>query len=589
MVRDIRIGPRAVISEWSDSTLGFRLAQSALPPDEGALAGSIFAGDDLIAACDGRLLPASSQVAAAVRVAEAYRRLGVECGRDLQGEFAFLLWDRARRVLIAGCDPVGTRTLAYALFGEGLLVSSRILALLRHPRVSRRLDPIYMAHALCDWWAQPPGTTAFTAIRRIRPGFALEWRDGRTVERRVDALRFDRATGKAPAQEYYERFWTVMQQTVSDALAPPGPACVALSSGLDSSCVAIAALARGEPLHALSLVAGAASGPDESTLTKRFVRSQAGLRCDPVDCGDGELLEDFRRSAPVPDEPNLLSAAFVPAWLRLAKEARARGFRVVLDGEGGDELFWLSSRFGDLVLERDWKAVLGYLNARGWRSTLWRQVIAPRLPGRLHAAWAAGGDRRIDPIPTWMTPAFRSSEAVHVALEQRREWLRKWRCSEVLPAVLDAAPTVGSRQAMRLLDAAVGIERRSPFLDRRVVEFAGTIPAALRIDPRQPKVFLRRALEGRVPAEVIVQEKNNRLYAWLQVRGLRNAREASKLVADIPFLRERVTSEALAMAIQGADSGRPLAPAAAEQAWSVLATARWMASLGADFDVPLGG
>ncbi len=179
---------------------------------------------------------------------------------------------------------------------------------------------------------------------------------------------------------------------------------------------------------------------------------------------------------------------------------------------------------------------------------------------------------------------FRSDSATSEALQQRGVWIGYRRAQEALPALLEVAPTVGSRQAMRLFLDALGIEARSPFLDRRMIELAMSLPSALLLDARRSKAFLRRALEGRAPVEVVEQPKSNRLYAWFQARGLEHpdALALGLRVSQNPTLSSRIQSDLFVRAMREATGAAgDVSMSTAEQLCAVLTVARWLDRLAA--------
>ncbi len=308
------------IQEWSDERVGLRIANVGRVAKPGEEACALFEDEDCVVVLDGRLV-SEEPGADASSVAQAYRRVGIDCGRSLRGEFAFVLWDKSRQLLLAGCDPVGLRSLAYCSLGETLLVSSRVLAVLRHRRVPPRLDRVYLAHALCDLWAQPPGMTPFAAIRRIRPGFALTAAHGSTVERRVDALRPAPGPRSRPqAADHFEQFWACLEDVVRDAADPAATLALELSGGLDSTSVAVAAVRAKRPVDAVSIVAAAANGNDERRGIEGFLRMHPSLAWYPTDCSRDRALGEPWHSLPIPDDPAVLAAAFLPARLLIWHE-----------------------------------------------------------------------------------------------------------------------------------------------------------------------------------------------------------------------------------------------------------------------------
>jgi asparagine synthetase B (glutamine-hydrolysing) len=351
----------------------------------------------------------------------------------------------------------------------------------------------------------------------------------------------------------------------------------------------LALLGRTGSLDALSVVADGAGGNDERAGIVELLRGNTRVRWHPVDCTADHALGEPWDELPITDEPAVLAAAFLPARIRLARATRDLGLEQLVDGEGGDELFGMSARFGDLVAERDWGAIARYVKARGARGALLHDFAMPRLPPPLRDAWLSRRWRRADPFPPWMSASFRDSEAAREALDQRREWAGFARLSARLPALLEVAPTVGSRSAMQLILSAFGIEGRSPLLDRRVVEFVGTIPAHLLMDPLVPKSFLRRALEGRAPSSVVHRPKSDQLYSWMQSRGLCHeaAHRLCDTIENLPWLHARVRPDALVRFIDSAQTTLPDWSFRAEQACSLLATARWLGRLHQTFGLHL--
>ncbi len=577
MLSQVALGG-ASVQEWQDVDAGVRIAVAGEGASDLTSESSLFVSEDAVAALDGRLLPLIHSVSDAARVVDAYRRHGTECARHLLGEFAFVLWDRTQRRILAGCDPIGLRSLAYCPVEGALLLCSRALALLHHPRVPRRLNRVYLAHAICDLWAQPAGTTPFAAIQRIQPGFALTAQGGHVVERRVDRITAAPPGGSRWSAEHsFARFWECLEGCVRDAISDEPRTAIELSSGLDSTAVALCAEKVGGARGTLSIVASA-SGADERKLIEAFVSGRPHLPWHAIDCSADRALGESWETLPVPDDPCVLAAAFRPAKLRMAGAARDLGYRLLLDGEGGDEAFGLAPRLGDLVAHGSFRALARYMAGRGWRSALVRELLVPRLPAVLRRSWAAREYRRVDPIPPWMSAAFRTSDVASEALEHRAAWSRHGRARDALPALLAVSPTVGSRMAARLFLSALGIRSRSPILDRRLLELVLALRPDLLADPRRSKIFLRRALGGRAPEAIVQQPKNNGLYAWFQAQGLRNVdvQACALSIRENPVLAGWVRTDVLACVVEETAGGAPSAAATMEQVCALISVDKWL-------------
>jgi asparagine synthase (glutamine-hydrolysing) len=465
---------------------------------------------------DGRL--SASTRSDSVELIERYLRWGDDCVAHVDGDYAFALWDRDRRRLLCGCDVLGRRTLGFHWDGSALLACTRVVTLLAHPRVPRRIDATYAAHALCELWAQPPGSTPFAGIRRLRPGFSLIV-DGSIpssptlTERRVATLSLGppRVWGRSGA--VVEEFWALLDASVARSLRGARQPCVLLSGGLDSGCVADAASRPRPELTAYSLVGQGTGAVDERRAIEAVLAANRRLRWRSVaTTADGPLVE-VSDETPVCDDPVIAGAALLPSSMRAWRSIVADGFDVALDGEGGDEIFDLPMRLGDLFRGRAWVAGVYYLARQpALRATIVRRIVVPNLRGRLLRAWTLRERRQRDPMPPWMSAAFRRTPAAEDALEQHTQWLSRWSFDQTFPALLENAPAVGSAQAIRLLQAAFGLTTRSPFMDRSIAEFASRLPVGLRVDPAHGKAFLRRAVAEHLPEQVRWRPKREPLY-----------------------------------------------------------------------------
>jgi asparagine synthase (glutamine-hydrolysing) len=396
-------------------------------------------------------------------------------------------------------------------------------------------------------------------------------------ERQVDALRLEEPPRGAHEADHVRRFWDVIGSAVGDALEAPGDGGIMLSGGLDSACNLVAALERRPGVDAFSILTCDTKDLDERKEIDALLRGRRTVRWHPIDCseGGGDSLDGL----PLPDEPVTLGAAFRPAKYRLATTASARGFVRLLDGEGGDELFDVAGRLWDLLGEREWGAAARYLVELGPRRAILHEIIRPKLPAPLRMLWYERNVRRADPVPPWMSEEFRRAKSTREGLYQRERWIAYATARKALPAILGVAPMVGTRSVGRMYSDAAGIEARSPFYDRRVVELLPTLSSGMRVDAAGSKPFLRRALRGRVPPWVANQPKNHRLYEHLQTTWLQ--------AAHVPHDPRLLRADLLAAAISGSETRVGVAATARQmaKASATVATLRWMAALEAKFGV----
>ncbi|HEX8292056.1 MAG TPA: asparagine synthase-related protein, partial [Pyrinomonadaceae bacterium] len=451
----------------------------------------------------------------------------------LRGMFAFALWDDARRRLVLARDPMGEKPL-YLYEREGrLLFASEMKALLRSGEVPFELDP-GAVDLFFHYQYVPEPRTAVRGVRKLDAARLLvvdvePWRvEERCYWRMEDAPAIE---GDAPTliREQLE----AAGELITRADTPVG---VALSGGLDSSAVAaVAARHRPGELHAFSVgYPGRPEGLDERHEAQALAH-HLRLPFHEVEVETEEVVElfpelNYWRDDPVADYSG-------HAYYAVMRKARAWGVPVMLQGQGGDELFWGYPQLRRAAVESSEK---GMLHGGGLTAPL--RYLAPAAPASLSraglSAWARdfGGARsgwqrlrehRASPAGRLvfydLSPDFRAAaEGVGVLYGERfAEQISPdgaasrftlpppWPRVDVTLTRLISDTYLranGVAQGDRLAMAS-SVELRLPLLDRRLVETVVGLRKA-RTDVRlPPKAWLRRAVEGLLPEWVLRRPK----------------------------------------------------------------------------------
>jgi asparagine synthase (glutamine-hydrolysing) len=397
-----------------------------------------------------------------------HRRDGVGFAAALRGMWAIALHDpRADRLLLSR-DPFGIKPLYYAeMPGGGLAFASEAQALLAGGFAHRDADPRVLAELL-QMQFTTGRQTIFPGIRRVLPGETLVVAGGAIAERhRRAALP---AGGPVDAEDAAAS--AALDAALTDSVRAHRRADVPyglfLSGGIDSSAV-LALMARLEerPVRAFTAFFPDAAASDERAAASA-VAAACGAALEEVPVTRADFLADLPSIAAAMDDP-AADYAIVPTWI-LARAARRAGIKVVLSGEGGDELFGGYGRYrsamrpwwlgGRAMRRRGTMDGLGVLRdgiARGWRDG----IAAAEADAR------AGGRSRLQ-----------AAQAVDCA-----DWL-----PNDLLAKLD-----------RCL-MAHGVEGRTPFLDPVVASAAFRLPDRLKIRDGRGKWILRRWLSSILPA-----------------------------------------------------------------------------------------
>jgi asparagine synthase (glutamine-hydrolysing) len=461
-------------------------------------------------------------------IVQAYAAQGPRCVESFNGDFAYALWDRRRQQLVLARDRMGVRPLYYTLVGDVLIFASEVKALLEYPGVRAELDPHALAQCFTFWFPLAP-RTPWKGIHELPPGHQLVAAEGRFTVAPYWTLEFPPAEAahadERSEAQVAEELEAVLEDATRLRLRADVPVGAYLSGGFDSS--ATTALARrltSGRLRTFSVGFERAEF-DETPFQEEVVRAlgteHSALRCRAADIG--AAFPEVVRHAERP----LLRTAPAPLFL-LAKRVREHGFKVVLTGEGADEVFGGYDIFKEAAVRRFWARRPG----SAWRPALLRRLY-PYLGGvqaqsveYLKAFFGNGLERTDDPLFSHL-PRFQVTQrAARFFSPELRETLRGYdpmqEMRDALPAAfrgwhplhqaqyLETAfllpgyilSSQGDRMAM-----AHAVEGRFPFLDHRVVELAARIPPRMKLKGLREKHILRAALGRHLPPSIGARPK----------------------------------------------------------------------------------
>lgn len=425
----------------------------------------------------------------------------------LNGQFAFAIVDERSGSLVLARDRFGILPLFYAERDGELHFASEAKAIFAGGAIAPEIDPGGLDQVFTFWAARAP-RTPFRGVRSLEPGCWARWQDGHLTLRRWYAIDFEPEADE-PA-DAVDRLDQLFRSAVDARLVADVPVGGYLSGGLDSSAVcAVAAKAPGETLRSFSV---SFDDPrfDEGAY-QREVAAGVGSIHAVRRIGDGDIGRVF------PDvvwhaETPLLRTAPAPLYL-LSQLTRERGIKVVLSGEGSDEVFWGYDLFKDTAvrlfcLRQPASTVRPRLFDRlyaqdapdGRGADFWRKYflaagtaddpLFSHLPRFRSAAWLKGfyardfaaqlTRERVDPLAELrddLPPAFdRWSPLARAAYLEMTTLLQGYLLS-----------SQGDRMAM-----AHGVELRVPYLDHRLVEFADRLPEGSKLRGLRDKSILRR-------------------------------------------------------------------------------------------------
>ena len=464
-------------------------------------------------------------------IVHLYDRHGDRFVEYLNGQFAIALWDAVRKRLVLARDRTGIRPLFHTRSRGRTWFASETKALLAVLPECAALDPDGLVQTLTYWSAVEP-QTLYRGVRSLPPGclLAIE-QDGTERLTRFWDWTFPNAEQTAPGRYPggIEAATAELRELLVDAvrlqLRADVPVGAYLSGGLDSS--GIVAMIRGftdTPVRTFS-VAFEDSEFDESHAQQAMVRhlrtEHTTLRCSRREIG--EAFPTYMRHAEVP----VLRTAPVPLML-LAGSVRAHGYKVVLTGEGADEVFGGYDLFKEAKVRRFWAAQPG----SRFRPRLLERLYGylPNSPVRNPAfaqSFFGQGMEHLDRavfahVPRWTT-SRRALAFLSPDLRARYEtWDPLAHYEATLPAGIERWSGLARDQYVEAKSLLAGyllssqgdrvamansIEGRFPYLDHRVVEFAARLPPSYKIRGMTEKHVLRRALAAWLPDDIAQRPK----------------------------------------------------------------------------------
>ena len=445
----------------------------------------------------------------AALVLRAFARWNENSVPRLLGDFAFAIWDSRQQTLFAARDAFGLKPFFYSAGPSRFYFASEVQALVRLPGVSPEPDDETIGEFLLGWTDFPRvDRTFYRHIDRLPPAHCLRWSAGHLEVERYWRADPARRISYRRREEYTQEFGRLFTQAVECRLRSSSPVGVFLSAGLDSGAVCSAA-AR---LHASSVGLRAysvarADARDESAFASRLAQ-ELGVPCERVPLVSCGVLTALATSLAQHASP-----FFEEGWAQeenLLSHAAKDGVRVVLTGDGGDELFndpW--AYLADLMRGLRWARLLREIGPRAryyQKSPL--DALRSALP-YLAPTWSTRFWRRLRPraLPAWIDPRF----ADRIGLAERLREVRSRLpfdslCAETDHYALTRGRMVLMHEQREWAAAQQGIEYRFPYYDRRLIEFLLAIPYQQKSEGGRPKCLLRD-VPGLLPAALVAQQE----------------------------------------------------------------------------------
>ena len=459
-------------------------------------------------------------------VLHLYEEEGPGCLTQLNGQFAMAIWDAKKKELFLARDRFGIRPLYYTIADNTMIFGSEIKSIFTNKNVTREIDPVAMDQVFTFWTTLTP-RTVFKDVYELPPGHYSKISNGKVTFKKywdipLCGRREQHALGP---QEVCQRVRELLQDAVRIRLRADVPVGCYLSGGLDSSGTAALVVKN---FDSDVRTFGIRFDDDEFDEGEHQRRMVSHLNVNHTDL----RATNEKIGASLPDclwhcEKPLLRTAPVPLYL-LSEVVRKSGYKVVLTGEGADEVFGGYNIFREAKVRRFWAR---YPNSRS-RPELLGQLYPyifsnPRLKRTLRLFFAKGLDRTDDPIFSHLIRWENTSRIKALFSQELSKAIGQYdgyeQVRQSLPADYEQADDFSKAQYLEMtiflsnyllssqgdrMAMANSVEIRLPFLDPRIVDFMARVPSKWKILGLNEKHILKRSFEGILPHEITSRPKN---------------------------------------------------------------------------------
>lgn len=464
-------------------------------------------------------------------VLQMYPHYGIDkTVANLRGEFAFSIYDREEETMYLVRDRFGIKPLYWTETEHGIVFGSELKVLFAHPDVKREIDSEGLYHQLIQ--VMVPGSTAFKGIKQVPPGhwIKIQRKGGKLKieQHKYWDINFPQAEEHLKVkeeQEYIDGVREQLLEAVDLRLNADVPVGAYLSGGIDScSILGLSASVRQDPVKAFTI--GFDDADYDETPIAREMAEMTGAEQIILPLSAEHLYDHFERT--IWHTERTIYNTLGVAKLLMSQKVREQGYKVVLTGEGSDELFAGYPAFrkdmflyglSDLPdnLKNDLQATLAESNE------LFKGAMLPREEFHSDAI-----DQKVGFTPTciqsWMGC---DGSARHLMAKEHRSNIQDYDPGTAMAEQFDETQLAGRHPLDKAqyvwiktmlegqiltwggdrVDMANSMEARPPFLDHHLADYAVNIPPQMRIKGPVEKYVLKEAMKGLLPETLYKRQK----------------------------------------------------------------------------------
>jgi asparagine synthase (glutamine-hydrolysing) len=488
-------------------------------------------------------------------IVHLYEEFGEECLSKLNGQFVFSIWDKNKQELFLARDRVGIRPLFYCYTPDLFVFASEIKAIFEHEKVNRELLEEGISETFTFWTTISP-TTIFKGVKECPPGHFIKFKNNQITIERYWELNF------ATKENYYQgtfqeailKFEELFQDSVRIRLRADVPVAAYLSGGIDSS-ITTAYIKKIEPGVLQTFSVGFTEKEFDETYFQNIASNYFETKHVSHTCTTKEVAENFPQVVWHCEMPILRTSP--SPMFSLSKKVREHNIKVVITGEGADELlagynifkenkirhFWAKnpkSRIRPLLLKRLYPYITALQNANpnalkmffGYKlsetdSPIYSHLLRWKNSSNIKNHFSKKTQEKLlhfDPYRNLMAN-----------LSGQMDKLDPLAKAQYIEMVVFLSGYLLSSQGDRM-GMANSVEGRYPFLDHRIIEFCATLPPDFKLKGLNEKVLLKKMMIGKLPEEILNRPK----------QAYRAPILSSFLGSDAPeFVMEMLSTESL--------------------------------------------
>jgi asparagine synthase (glutamine-hydrolysing) len=456
-----------------------------------------------------------------------YEEHGYSCLDFLNGQFSLAIWDCRKKELFLARDRVGILPLHYTIKNDYIVFASEIKSIFMAEEIDRRIDPIAMDQ-IFTFWTTLIGRTIFKDIHELPPGHYLKASRGTITVRKYWDIPFcpPEEQIKTPFEEICKSLKELIRDAIRIRLRADVPVGCYLSGGIDSS--GVTALVKKDfnnhiRTFGISFEEAAFDESDYQNYMVSFLQTDH----TGVQVKNEQIRTSFHKVLWHCEKP-LLRTAPVPLFL-LSRAVHQKDFKVVLTGEGADEVFGGYNIFREAKIRRFWARQPD----SKFRPILIRKLYPyifnnnPRGEHFIRTFFGSGLDKVDEPLfshllrwqntsrlKTFFSQELKETVGDYNGYDDLKlylpEFFGEWDYlskAQYLEMAVFLSNYILSSQGDRMA-MANAVEVRPPYLDHRIIEFMAQVPSKWKINVLNEKYILKEAFQGIVPERIISRPKN---------------------------------------------------------------------------------